>query len=115
MLFSDGLYHRSIFLPNEILERVPTSLRNIEWSRHALEKAGRDCIPLTDAYDNLMLIEADIYRDEVYKAVYRRGLYSWADMVFAIKFIPHPLATTVWLTQKFDWHYTLDTSKYVQG
>jgi len=114
MSLSNGIYHRYIYWPHEIF--VPSHIQNIRWSKHAHEKAEQEGIPLCNAYNDLLPIEIEICKGKIRKIVYRHELFTWGDIVFPIVFDHNKLfATTVWITQKFDWHYTLDISKYVQG
>src|SRR5512143_1119621 len=110
----DGKYHRNIYLPEQITSAIPTSLSYIRWSKHSRWKAARDGIILQSSYNDLKLIEAEISMGQIRKAVYRHTYNDWADLCFPYIFEDR-FATTVWLTQIWDWHETLDESKYVRG
>lgn len=114
----DGVYHRDVYFPQEIRSLIPKTLDNLSWSKHAQEKAYAEGILLYDNYDNLLPIEVEIEQNGIWKVVYRHSLFSWADICFPVvrtkRFRNLCFATTVWLTEIYDWHKTLDESKYVR-
>ena len=112
------LYHKDVYLPDEVLNQIEKCRHFLTWSRHASKARFDDrygTVPQLGsvALNRVEFIEVQTNHDKVCKFVVRVPLDE-RDIVMVL--MPtHPyelLVKTVWFNKKDDTHNTLDRSKY---
>lgn len=120
------LYHKDVFLPEEIAEAAKDMLNDpaFHFSGHLkdhLEKPDQKHLLTEDAVwraiNNLKKspvtpFEVETNRNKVTKAVFRTTFDKDTDISIVIR---KHIVVTAWLNKKDDDHSTLDTSKYEHG
>lgn len=114
-MLKDGLYHHSIFLPEEI---KPTGKILPHYTSHAREQARKDRygeINLPDVIDldSMRIDEIEVKDGKAIKIVCRKPLDLWRDMTFVLVPFSRKVITT-WSNMKHDHHSSVDLEKYVK-
>jgi hypothetical protein len=108
------LYHCELGFPKNIPNNFGTIL--LDYSRHALEASQNDRygtirLPRTLDTEKAKLIEIEVIKGQLTKAVYRCEHCNKFDIVIVV--IPNARKVkTVWLNRKIDKHKTLNRNKY---
>jgi hypothetical protein len=114
------LYHRDIYIPEGMRERIPLSFR-VEYSKHSIDEAEKDRkrygLKILNLRRNLSFRENDIIEVEtdsnsnIIKVVFREIYNSELDLVYAISLIDFKVKT-LWLQKSDDTHNSLKRGKY---
>jgi len=114
------LYHRDVYIPEGMREKIPLSFR-VEYSKHSLDEAENDRkrfgLKILNLRRNLSFKEADIIEVEtdsysnIIKVVFRERYNSEFDIVYAISLMDYKVKT-IWLQKTDDFHNTLNRGKY---
>lgn len=117
---STTLYHKDVFLPKRIRGLLPSGIKQLQYSEHALRASKEDrfgaiSLPTSAEFVKCELIEVDTLYS---KFVLRMGLDNNRDLVIVV--IPTDdkkvwLVKTVWVNLKNDTHTTLNHSVYCKG
>lgn len=113
--YPNGLYHRSVYLPDEIGLSIPQFVRQVTWSLHAQEKAKQANVKyLPRHFPYPQVIEVEVQDRKVIKAVYRHEFSQSYDITFPL-ILGLNFAKTVWFCRTNDEHETLYKERYVRG
>ena len=131
-----SLYHIDVFMPEQYVKQSIEHQKNllqkkvVKFSKHMKDhfaspdhKHDIDKAKLLKCIGNvannpITPFEVEVENGKVIKIVVRTSYDSIKDVSIAILFKTFdgiPFVKTAWLNNKSDAHYTLDTSKYVQG
>lgn len=112
-----ALYHKDVFLPKRVRGLVPDGIKELVYSRHAMNEAkgdrfGEITLPKTLKLKECELIEVDTIER---KFVLRKSLDNGRDLVIVV--IPSANSKvwgvkTVWINLADDVHKTLDKRRY---
>ncbi len=111
-----ALYHYTTGLPKTF--EAPTDRIELIYTKHALaaaldDKHGAFRLPKSITQSRFKVIEVETRGEEVYKIVLRGSLDNERDLCVAL--VPaERVVKTVWLSDKNDWHTTLDASRYTK-
>lgn len=114
------LYHKDVFLPKRIRGLVPSGVKQLTYSQHALNEAKKDRYGVISLPSQVEFVKCELIEvDTLYsKFVLRMGLDNTRDLVIVV--IPTDdkkiwLVKTVWINLKSDKHETLNRSIYAKG
>ena len=104
----DGLYHKDIYLPQELLEKLPDKINTIVYTKHAVEIAQQRKIRLPDRIYGGQIFEVEIMNNTIVKACYRIRSYKNTDLCLVFHTYPsRMLCITAWLNDKTCVHTNL--------
>ena len=114
------LYHKDVYIPEGMREKIPLSFR-VEYSSHSLNEAEKDRkgygLKILNLRRNLSFKETDVIEVEtdsysnIIKVVFRERYNSEFDIVYAISLMNYKVKT-IWLQKTDDIHNTLNRGKY---
>jgi len=112
------LYHKDVFMPEEVRAIVRRSRLALKWSRHAraaflndrygLHALGRPPVELDCS--GCELVEAEVDAGRLVKMVLRHSFSASMDLVLVVH--PDGFVRTVWGNEKRDVHRSLDRARY---
>ncbi len=111
------LYHYEVFMPRRIAKSLPTNVRKLTYSNHAVNESRSDRygdfeLPKELRFSDCDLIEAEVYASGIEKVVVRFNIDAERSLCLAIKPATN-FVKTVWINLSSDKHNTLDRSRYV--
>ena len=110
------LYHKDIYIPENIKEQLPDKPIKLVYSRHAEDARHNDRYGEVTKLSWLNPAEAEVIEVEVIggkiiKVVYRLKMDDTLDQCVVVN-VPEGLVRTVWANRRNDNHKTLNKSKY---
>lgn len=114
--YPDGLYHKDIYLPLELINKLPDKINNIIYTHHAVEIAKQRDVRLPDRIYGGNIFEVEVHNGKIVKACYRIRHYHNTDLCLVFHtYYNRMVCITVWLNEKTCIHNSLIRSNYIQG
>ena len=114
-MIRDGLYHQLVFMPPELLKKLPKRVDNVAYCPHAIEKIIERKILYPPAHIvNCSIPEVEVIEGQITKAIYKVDYTKHMDMclVFHIKNNKPHIVRTLWVNNKVD-RVMIDRGRYV--
>lgn len=112
--YANGLYHKDIYLPQDIIDRLPSHIQNIRYTNHALGIAIERTIVLPKEIFGGTVFEVEIMGGMIVKfgITIRKFKHTNLSMIF----FPYPtfvVCGTAWLNDCKSKQTNLNHSRYV--
>jgi hypothetical protein len=116
------LYHSKVFMPQRVLDKVPTGITTLSYGLHAVEQArakyGISCerLPVSIHITQANIVEVELDGDDFAKVVIRIAFSQVDDICLPLILKGDKwFVKTVWLNRNNDKHTTLKRHLYVQS
>lgn len=112
----NGVYHKDVYFPRDLVIQLPSCIQNIQYTTHAIEQAKVSNIELPRAIYGNTVFEATICNNQIVKAGYRIPYTKNYDLCLILAFYPdRTVGITVWLNHYRNVHANIKRDNYVQG
>lgn len=113
--YVDGLYHKDVYLPQQVIAKLPDKINKILYTDHARSVAEERKILLPSRVYGGTIFEVEIVKHQIVKACY--SIRHFLNTNLCMVFYPYPTAMvcgTVWLNNKCQKITQLKQYKYIQ-
>lgn len=112
--YKNGLYHRDVYLPKEITDRLPDEIREIVYTDHALLNSVERDICLPEKVLGGSIFEVEIKNHRIVKACY--SFRHFRNTNLCMVFYTYPtrmICGTCWLNDKSQKKFKLNRDRYI--